>query len=1592
MIYTLYSYKGGVGRSMALANLGKCFFESGLKVVMIDWDLEAPGLERYFFSDETRLADVTSKRGLIDMLREYKEKFPGLARQRAVAAATSGSEEVSNSEPAAVETDPEVERQIQEVAEITRRFLENNARRVAVRLREPQFETTPISLGATFDDILDIGLRPVNDNLQVIERRPDSGLWILTAGARGREKFGNYADRVQDFDWLEFLAKFQGKEYLEWLRNRLSWADVVLIDSRTGVTEMGGVCTRQMGDAVVAFCAPNSQNVDGVAKIISTLETEAAKQARFDRQMQVLVIPTRIDDSESALAGKFAKDFDDKLEIGNLPPQLVPDRLEGLRKPLWNLQVPYIPKYNYREQLVIGAAPPGQPPDPPTQKLIRAYQNIAVHLAMLTKPGSRVWQAYASEIATRFPELVQRRPSPALLPVPGNWVERTDLEYQLRDALVKCSMSRTGGRVAVLGLPGMGKTSLVAHVCAESAIAEAFPDGILWQTLDGPLGSERVQDFLRSCFAISRQGGESTLAGALADRRFLWVTDDAWTAEQLDETFRWGNRCTRVIITRDRAIASRFADEIINVGCLTRDESRALLKISEDRLEILERDKSLAWLLNWPLGSSLIATAVKKYSDEATSPERGWDVLLDQLHKSGLKLLDRPGESGRNASLAAGLRESLGRLLPAERRLLIDIARRGAAQETTETPEIRRLMELGLVTSDGKTTRAHDLVYRWLLRTGDLTEDADARRKKERTESLQNGYAILRGRAASLKEIQEAAKSAKDARAFTLGRRLFWLARQSPELAALPQNKKEELQLKLLQQHALCTYKDDDLPPDQRFDEALDILSAGDLRSARPSQETLGLAGAAYKGKWRLTGQRRELERSLEYYRRGADGDLAGDFGYTRINAAFVLDLLARQEEAASPSTAQSRGEQAAQMRDEIAAELPGIAARQGNAWIKNESWYGATMAEALFGLKRYAESRHWLREAIALDPPAWQLETTCRQMAMLALAQDVDTGEDTEAWQTLSMLVGDSTEALRAITIGKVGLALSGGGFRASLFHIGVLARLAELDLLRHVEVLSCVSGGSIIGAHYYLEVRRLLQQKRAREVAREDYIDIVQRLERDFLAGVQRNLRARLFAGWVANWKSLLLRGYTRTQYLGELFERFIYSRVDDGEPEERRLNALTIKPMDAEHDFNPKLDNWRRGAKAPILLLNATTLNTGHVWQFAVNWMGEPPQSASASVDSNDLLRRMYYTEAPVKYQNVRLGYAVAASACVPALFDPIELNDLFPRRCLRLVDGGVHDNQGVAGLIEQECSVVIVSDASGQMNSERSPSGNIVPVLARSNSVSMARVREAEFRELHTLRRSSALASLMFLHLKKDLDMQHVDWIDCQDPYEAPRATTLTSYGMPKSVQTLLAGVRTDLDSFGDAEAYALMLSGYRMASTEIAEQFKSQTQGALAALAVAETARKVWSFQSIEPTVDRATDFEPEHERLREMLSIGGNLAFKAFRARPVAAWTRLVLLMLIPAGLAYVVVPLLRNLPAHKIGGVGVTELVALSLIGVLAIVGVVSLWQRKNFSIFVTGLIMVSIGWLVARIHLLLFDPLYRRAGAVRTRDNVHR
>src|ERR1700722_19039081 len=69
-IVTFYSFKGGTGRTMALANVAWILASNGLKVLVIDWDLDSPGLHRYFhpFVDP-RLVSATP--GVIELINDY---------------------------------------------------------------------------------------------------------------------------------------------------------------------------------------------------------------------------------------------------------------------------------------------------------------------------------------------------------------------------------------------------------------------------------------------------------------------------------------------------------------------------------------------------------------------------------------------------------------------------------------------------------------------------------------------------------------------------------------------------------------------------------------------------------------------------------------------------------------------------------------------------------------------------------------------------------------------------------------------------------------------------------------------------------------------------------------------------------------------------------------------------------------------------------------------------------------------------------------------------------------------------------------------------------------------------------------------------------------------------------------------------------------------------------------------------------------------------------------------------------------------------------------------------------------------------------
>ncbi len=72
-IITYYSYKGGVGRSMALANTAVLLAAWGYKILIIDWDLEAPGIEN-FFASYRKVIKKPSKERLIDSSLFFSEE------------------------------------------------------------------------------------------------------------------------------------------------------------------------------------------------------------------------------------------------------------------------------------------------------------------------------------------------------------------------------------------------------------------------------------------------------------------------------------------------------------------------------------------------------------------------------------------------------------------------------------------------------------------------------------------------------------------------------------------------------------------------------------------------------------------------------------------------------------------------------------------------------------------------------------------------------------------------------------------------------------------------------------------------------------------------------------------------------------------------------------------------------------------------------------------------------------------------------------------------------------------------------------------------------------------------------------------------------------------------------------------------------------------------------------------------------------------------------------------------------------------------------------------------------------------------------
>nr|BAL53223.1 patatin [uncultured Gammaproteobacteria bacterium] len=405
-----------------------------------------------------------------------------------------------------------------------------------------------------------------------------------------------------------------------------------------------------------------------------------------------------------------------------------------------------------------------------------------------------------------------------------------------------------------------------------------------------------------------------------------------------------------------------------------------------------------------------------------------------------------------------------------------------------------------------------------------------------------------------------------------------------------------------------------------------------------------------------------------------------------------------------------------------------------------------------------------------------------------------------------------------------KLGLALSGGGFRASFFHLGVLAQLAEAGLLRHVEAISAVSGGAIIAALYYLHLKRLLEEKPDAEITDADYTALVQTVIGEFLQATEQNLRMLTFADFTANWK-MRRPDYSRSDRLAALYDQWLYRKAAGKNWIEMR--ELKIRPPGFPH-FHPYYHNWLRRAKVPVLVLNATTLNTGRNWQFTARTMGEPKPTWRESDSLPIRLRRAPdYRHMVLRQQYFTLAHAVAASSAVPALLHPLSLSDLYRSHCLpvrvQLVDGGVHDNLGISALVDEGCTHFAISDASGQLGFEKEPETSPAFVLARTAAILQERIRQESLNRLVETRGRENVA---FVHLRQGLAVRELAWIGQDDQpaekdqiiFPAPQCPDIAP-----EVQEHLARIRTDLDAFTEVEAYSLMLAGFLLSRRELADR-------------------------------------------------------------------------------------------------------------------------------------------------------------------------
>jgi len=369
-----------------------------------------------------------------------------------------------------------------------------------------------------------------------------------------------------------------------------------------------------------------------------------------------------------------------------------------------------------------------------------------------------------------------------------------------------------------------------------------------------------------------------------------------------------------------------------------------------------------------------------------------------------------------------------------------------------------------------------------------------------------------------------------------------------------------------------------------------------------------------------------------------------------------------------------------------------------------------------------------------------------------------------------------------------RIALALSGGGFRAALFHLGVIRRLSELGWLRQVDVISTVSGGSVLGAFMALRWVQL-------ESAGADWNAFEWRIAKPFLNLVENH---NFIRDWLMRLPKVPVRklfdgAYTRTKLAAEIFSRRFYENKTCADLPER-----------------------------PYLIMNATSLASIRAWRFTRKGMGDSRIGHAA------------WGAKPVS-----LGDAVGASAAFPPVFPPARISragytfgtpiygepPIPDHPIIPLSDGGVYDNLGVEvvwkksvlpGEAEQMDvpRFLVVSDAGYPAQFRFRASG--IPGLAeglllyRADSIAREQVSALRRRELvRDFADPQAPRKGLLVPLGSHLG---------KIPGGGDRVYSSrvgTQYRIPDQLVQRIQKVRTSMDQFSAVESEALMYHAYTM---------------------------------------------------------------------------------------------------------------------------------------------------------------------------------